>query len=48
LRIFDKHPLTAILAIGGYVFAPVHTIQADVPVENMLAMWETVAEYKRY
>ncbi len=25
---------------GGFVFCQVHNIQADVPVENMLAMYE--------
>ena len=33
---------------GGYVFAPVHAIQADVPVANMLAMWNTVRDFGRY
>ena len=28
---------------GGFVFAQVHNIQPDVPPENMVAMWETVA-----
>ena len=27
---------------GGYVFCTVHDIQADVPPENLIAMWETV------
>jgi uroporphyrinogen-III decarboxylase len=25
---------------GGYVFTPVHNIQANVPVENILALFE--------
>ncbi|MBC7262457.1 MAG: hypothetical protein H5T63_10645, partial [Chloroflexi bacterium] len=25
---------------GGFVFTPVHNIQADVPPENLMAMWE--------
>lgn len=33
---------------GGFVFAPVHAIQHDVPTENMLAMWDTVREFGRY
>jgi len=33
---------------GGFVFAQVHTIQRDVPVQNMLAMWDTVREYGTY
>lgn len=30
---------------GGYVFATVHNIQADVPPENFWAMWDTVKNY---
>ena len=33
---------------GGYVFNPVHNVQAGVPVENLLAMVETLREYGRY
>ncbi|MEN3185867.1 MAG: uroporphyrinogen decarboxylase family protein [Atribacterota bacterium] len=31
---------------GGFVFASVHNIQANIPVENLLALFETVAEYR--
>ena len=27
---------------GGFVFATVHNVQAMVPVENLLAMYETI------
>jgi len=30
---------------GGYVFNTVHNIQADVPAENIVALWETLREY---
>ncbi|GHU98279.1 methyltransferase [Bacteroidia bacterium] len=30
---------------GGYVFNPVHNIMADVPPENVMAMFEAVAEF---
>jgi uroporphyrinogen decarboxylase len=30
---------------GGYVFSPVHNIQADVPPENILAMLEALQTY---
>lgn len=30
---------------GGYVFSTVHNIQDDVPVENFLALWETVSRW---
>jgi uroporphyrinogen decarboxylase len=33
---------------GGYVFSPVHNIQADVPPENILAMLEALQEYGVY
>lgn len=33
---------------GGFVFAPVHNIQADVPPQNLIAMWETVREHGVY
>lgn len=33
---------------GGFVFSTVHNIQADVPPENIRAMWETLQEYGVY
>jgi uroporphyrinogen decarboxylase len=33
---------------GGYVFNNVHNIQADVPPENVLAMFDAAAEFGRY
>jgi uroporphyrinogen decarboxylase len=33
---------------GGFVFAPVHNIQDDVPPENFWAMWDTLMEYGKY
>lgn len=33
---------------GGFVFAPVHNIQEDVPPENFWAMWDTFMEYGKY
>ncbi len=33
---------------GGYVFAPIHIIQDGVPVENVMAMLETLQEYGVY
>jgi len=33
---------------GGFVFAPVHNIQDDVPPENFWAMWDTLQEYAKY
>ena len=33
---------------GGFIFNTVHNIQADVPPENVVAMWETLMEYGVY
>ena len=33
---------------GGFIFATVHNIQADVPPENIVAMWETLQEFGVY
>ena len=33
---------------GGFVFASGHNIQADVPPENVLALFDTVFEYGKY
>jgi len=37
LEIFSKN--------GGYVFSPIHNVVAKTPVENLIAMYETVREY---
>lgn len=31
---------------GGYIFAPAHAVEGDVPVENMVAFIETVHSQK--
>lgn len=31
---------------GGFVFAAVHNIQANVPVGNVIAMSEAIQEYR--
>ena len=33
---------------GGFIFNTVHNIQADVPPENIVAMWEALQEYGVY
>ena len=33
---------------GGFIFATVHNIQADVPPENIAAMWEALREFGVY
>lgn len=41
-RIFDFSPN------GGFVFASIHNIQANVPPENIVAMFETAIKYRVY
>jgi len=31
---------------GGFVFSSIHNVQAMTPIENLMAMFETVAEYR--
>jgi hypothetical protein len=33
---------------GGFVFNTIHNVQAQIPVENVLALYETVREYGSY
>lgn len=33
---------------GGFIFAPVHNVQPDVPIENLIAMLETLKKYGVY
>jgi len=33
---------------GGYVVAPVHNVQSDVPAENVITMYQAALEYGRY
>jgi hypothetical protein len=33
---------------GGFVFSPIHNVQAKTPPENLIAMYETVREYGGY
>jgi uroporphyrinogen decarboxylase len=40
-----RRNIEALAPGGGYVFNPVHNIQADVPAENLLAMYEALSEY---
>jgi len=48
VKIEVKRNIEALAPGGGYVFNPVHNIQADVPVENILAMYETFHEHNIY
>jgi uroporphyrinogen decarboxylase len=43
-----RRNIEALAPGGGYVFNTVHNIQADVPPENVVAMWEALQEYGVY
>ncbi|MFW6290170.1 MAG: uroporphyrinogen decarboxylase family protein [Mariniphaga sp.] len=43
-----KKNIEALAPGGGFVFSTVHNIQADVPPQNIRAMWETLQEYGSY
>lgn len=43
-----RRNIAALAPGGGFVFNTVHNIQADVPPENVMAMWEAVREYGVY
>ncbi len=40
-----RRNIDALAPGGGFVFNTVHNIQADVPPENVVAMWKTIGEY---
>ena len=33
---------------GGYILAPANVVQADVPVDNLLLLYELAARYGTY
>jgi len=33
---------------GGFVFAAVHNIQANTPIENIIKLFETAIKYREY
>jgi uroporphyrinogen decarboxylase len=43
-----KRNINALAPGGGFVFNTIHNIQADVPPENIVAMYETVVDYGKY
>lgn len=43
-----RRNIDALAPGGGYVFNTVHNIQADVPPQNMLALFEAVQEFGAY
>jgi uroporphyrinogen decarboxylase len=43
-----KSNIEALAPGGGFVFNTIHNIQADIPPENIVAMYETLREFGRY
>lgn len=43
-----KRSIDAFAKDGGFIFTPVHAIQADVPVENFMAMIEAFRDNSKY
>ena len=43
-----KRNLDVLMPGGGFVFNTVHNIQAEVPPENIMAMWEALQEFGKY
>jgi uroporphyrinogen decarboxylase len=43
-----RRKVEALAPGGGWVFTTVHNIQADVPTENVLAMWEALQDCGAY
>ena len=43
-----KQRLKAFAPGGGYILAPAHNIQDDVPPENVVAMFEAAHKYGQY
>ncbi len=43
-----RRNIEALAPGGGFVFNTVHNIQADVPPQNIIAMWEALQEYGAY
>jgi len=43
-----RSTLDVMMPGGGYAFSPTHMLQDNTPVENVVAMYETVHTYGRY
>jgi uroporphyrinogen decarboxylase len=48
IREHVKRNIEALAPGGGFVFAAVHDIQANVPPENIMAMWDAYVAYGAY
>jgi uroporphyrinogen decarboxylase len=43
-----RRNIEALAPGGGWVFSPDHIVQADVPPDNLLAMWDALQDLNRY
>ena len=43
-----RRNIEALAPGGGFVFNTIHNVQADVPPQNLVAMWEALQEYGSY
>jgi len=41
-----KYNIDALAPGGGFIFSTVHNIQAEVPPNNIMAMWQTLMDFK--
>ncbi len=48
IREMVRERISVFGAGGGFVFNPIHNVQAGVPVENLLALYSAVAEFRDY
>jgi uroporphyrinogen decarboxylase len=48
IREHVRRNIEALAPGGGFVFAAVHDIQANVPPENIMTMWEAWVEHSAY
>ncbi len=48
IRDHVKRNIEALAPGGGFVFNPIHNIQADVPPQNIIAMWEAWRDFGKY
>ncbi len=47
VRAHVREQIAALAPGGGFIFQQVHNVQANVPTENLLAMFETAAQWRR-
>jgi len=43
-----RHKIAVFAPGGGYIFAPCHNLQPDVPPENIVAMFQAAHEFGQY